>query len=135
MKDFKNYISESFTSGTLGTYLAVQFAAHIKKKFIEWDAYKLGLIDEKGEILKKAKTPEERKALGTFESLARKIKRVLVKYIGDNKMINFLIAAYLIKKESYEPIVEELEEELSSNELELMDKLLYVLEEVNHEKL
>ncbi|WP_298751888.1 hypothetical protein [uncultured Arcobacter sp.] len=86
-------------NSTLTKYLAYRFAVLIKKPFTEWEAFNQGLIDKDGEVIKKPSTPEEKDALDTLSNLVRKIKKVMVKYIGDNKMINFLIASYLLKED------------------------------------
>jgi len=79
---------------------AFRFATILSKPFEEWDAFKFGLIDEKGNFIKKPKTKEEKKSLDAFTNLIRKIKKLLIRYIPDNKLFQFMIAAYLLKTES-----------------------------------
>jgi hypothetical protein len=118
-------------SNALTTYLAYKFGVLLKDPFPDWEAFKLGLIDKKGNLLKKPKTQEEKDALNSSTNLVRKIKKVFVKYIGDNKLINFIIAAYILKKEEFEeehPAVTEVNNELDADEKETM---MIVLEKMS----
>ena len=108
-------------NSTLLTYFAYKIGILLSKPFTEWEAYKLGLIDEKGNVIKKPKTPEEKDALNPFYNLVRKIKYVIVKFVGDNPTVNFLIAFLLVKKESY-----------SENEKNLMIALKNIIQESNY---
>ena len=119
-------------SGALATYMAYQFAKLLKDRFVDWDAYKLGLIDEKGNIIKSPKTKEEKDSLNYLINLARKIKIVLVRYVGDNRMVNFLIAAYLLKSESKQDdsIANEIQESLTAKELLTLDSISLTLVEL-----
>lgn len=84
----------------LVTYMTYRFATNLSKPFKEWPAYEMGLIDEKGVVLRKAKTSEERAAMNAANNLVRKIKRILLHFTRDNRMLNFIIAAYLVKESS-----------------------------------
>ena len=108
-------------NSALLTYFAYKLGILLSKPFTQWEAYKLGLIDDKGNIIKKPTTPEEKNALNTFYNLVRKIKYVIVKFAGDTPAINFLIAFLLVKKESYD-----------ENEKQLMLKLQQIIQETNY---
>lgn len=49
----------------------------LKKPWTEWTAYKLGIIDGQGEVLKNPKTKEELEAYSPFHRSVRHIKRRL----------------------------------------------------------
>ena len=105
--------------------MAVTFAALLAKPFTTWKAYEYGLIDEKGNKLRKPENPFERAALGGIKDFVRKIKRLLIKVVPDSRMLGILIAAFLLKKES--SISEEeqtirniIEKELTENEIDAM---------------
>ena len=110
--------------GAFGKLQAYKFAVLLSKPFTEWDAFKLGIINEKGEILKRPVTSEERNSLDTFENLVRKIKKLLVKYIPDTRFLQFLIAAYLLKNESEYDIFTKITEELSIKEQDMLHGIL-----------
>ena len=67
----------------LDIFIAYKFIQLLVVPFDKTDAYKLGIIDEKGQILKKRKTlktSEEKKAYpSVFYTLVWKMKRVLEK--------------------------------------------------------
>lgn len=73
--------------------------------FDETDAYKLGIIDEKGKILKKAnslKTTEEKDAYSYLHRLVFNMKRIINKLPGGESKLRNIVAAYFLIKESYE---------------------------------
>lgn len=92
--------------------LTYQFLKRFVLPFTSWRAYKLGIIDASGNILKKRKdlkTQEERDAFGTFDLLVLNLKRVLAKVPGGALTIGTAAAAvYLMKEEPTEEDVEQL---------------------------
>jgi len=56
-------------------YVCYKLLSLIGKKYVEFDAYKLGLIDEKGNTLRKSKTKEEREAMTPVVILALEFKK------------------------------------------------------------
>lgn len=83
-------------------YLVYSFIKRLAMPFKKWDAYKLGIIDDKGNILKKRKeftTPQERKAFGVFDLMILKLKKLLAKVPGGSTRIaSYAAALYLIKE-------------------------------------
>ena len=70
--------------------------------FKEWPAYKLGIIDEDGNLLKPRKdrkTIAEREAYGIYDNMIRKLKRLIEKIPGGKTRIaSYAAALYLIKE-------------------------------------
>lgn len=136
LQGFKDRLyAESFLQGisnVAGTWMTYRFAYLIYRKFKEWDAYKLGLIDAQGNIIRDPKTAEEKRSFGAFDNLVRKIKKVITKYAGEAAILNTLLAVYLLKKESYTAeertfnhiIKLEIADELTHEEIDLLEKLL-----------
>lgn len=110
--------------GALSKFQAFLFASLLAKKFTDWDAYKLGLIDKKGKLIKKASSAEEKKALGTFENLVRKVKSVILKFVPDNKYLQFIISAYLLKENENEKHKEIIYNELNEEEKIQLDDII-----------
>lgn len=80
-------------------YLSYKFVRMMGTPFSEWDAYKLGLIDEKGNTIKKATTREEEDAFGAFARMVRNLKRLLAKVPGrSTKLASYAAALWLIKE-------------------------------------
>jgi hypothetical protein len=104
----------------LGTYFKYKIIYNFQKPFTKWSAYKLGLIDENGDIIKKAETKKEKAALDPIINLVRKVKKILVKYIGDRQLVNLLISGYLIT-ESKENILD-LEVLIENQKIDVKDK-------------
>lgn len=83
-------------------FLVYQFIKRLATPFKEWDAYKLGIIDEKGNQLLKRKQfrkQKEHDAFGIFDVMITKLKRLLEKVPGGKTRIaSYAAALYLIKE-------------------------------------
>lgn len=80
------------------------------------NAFKLGLIDDQGNKIKKPKTTEEKSAYNTFHRLVFNIKKLINKVPGGkSKIASYASALYLIKEnaelsdEAIEKIIDELD--------------------------
>jgi hypothetical protein len=128
MSSFKNYLNE----GVVTALIAYSFTSRIATPFDKWKAYKSGMIDVNGKILRKAQTPEEKKQTGTFWNIARKIKILFNKFVPNKKYLALLLGMYLLKKENndqYENMIkEQLDKDLSKNE---HNALIGVLNEIS----
>lgn len=85
--------------------LAYRILSMLVTPFEESDAFKLGIIDAKGKILKKQNqltTGEEKDAYTYLQRLVFNLKRLLNKLPGGDKYTKNLIAAYFLIKESYQ---------------------------------
>lgn len=83
-------------------FLVYQFIKRLATPFNEWEAYKLGIIDEDGNQLKKRKdlvTRKEKDSFGIFDVMIMKLKRLIEKIPGGKSRIGTYAAAlYLIKE-------------------------------------
>ena len=87
-------------------YLVYQTVKRLTTPFKSWDAYKAGIIDDKGNVLKKRNTltPDEQRYWGYFDILTANLKKLLAKIPGgSSRLASIAAAAYLIKehKEDY----------------------------------
>lgn len=84
--------------------------------FKDTAAFKLGIIDEKGTLLKKVSelnTSEERDAYSVLDRLVFNLKRLLIKLPGgDSKLKNIAAAYFLIREAQTHDISDTLEESL-----------------------
>lgn len=84
-------------------FLVYQFIIRLITPFNQWDAYKLGIIDEKGKVLRKRNslsTPQERKAWGYFDILAGNLKKLLAKFPGgESKLVSYAAAGLLLREQ------------------------------------
>ena len=105
-------------------FLLYQFVKRLATPFKEWDAYKLGIIDEKGKVLKKRKdlnTVRERDAFRLFDVLVGNLKKLLAKVPGGSSRIASYAAALLLLREQ-----KNINDELLNN---LEEKFNFYLEE------
>jgi hypothetical protein len=131
MKNF-SVIHEASLNDTAMTLLTWNFGILMTKAFEKWDAYKQGIIDKEGNIIKEPKTAAEKKAFGKMERFILKIKKIMLKYIKSEKLLSILVYAYIIKAESPNIAILELEESLDMEER--MDLITFVTEYYNKNK-
>ncbi len=126
MKTFREYnkLIEMNVTKSMITYLTFKFLLLLKQNFKQWKAYELGLIDETGEIIKKANTKEEKEAIDGLTNLVRKIKKLLSKYIKNEKLLSLLVTMYLLKENNTSQEYSLLESELNTEEKKLLFNIL-----------
>ena len=82
-------------------FLVYQFIRRLATPFDKWDAYKEGVIDDKGNILikKKDRDSKQKKAFGVFDVMVRNMKRILAKLPGGStRLASYAAALFLIKE-------------------------------------
>jgi len=83
-------------------FLVYSFIRKLVTPFEKWEAYKLGIIDEKGNILIKRKDflkKAQREAFGIFDLMILNIKKLLAKVPGgQTKFASYAAALFLIKE-------------------------------------
>lgn len=93
----------SIASAAGNIYFAYQFLTKLVKPFKETDAYKLGIIDEKGKVLRKRstlKTREERESYTVSDTLVFNLKKLLEKVPGGRtRFASFAAALFLLKED------------------------------------
>lgn len=80
-------------------YYTFRFLRQLVTPWNETKAFKLGLVDADGKLLRKARTPEEKDAYTLFFRLVYNIKRLLNKVpFGKTKLASYAAALWLIKE-------------------------------------
>lgn len=86
------------------TYYTYRLVRTLATKWEDQEAYKFGIIDENGKVLRKAstlKTTEEKSAYTLFHRLAFNLKRTLETLpFGKSRFASFAAALFLIKEEA-----------------------------------
>ena len=94
--------------GVVDAFIAYKFIKILVTPFEETDAYKLGIIDANGKILKKRKDlkrSEEKKAYTIIHTLCWNIKKILVKLqVGKSRIGSLAAALYFLKEEGCEMV-------------------------------
>ena len=92
-------INENVVSRTADLFYAFRFLKMLVTPWDKMPAYELELIDDKGKVLKKPKTNEEKSAYTVFHRLVFNIKRLLSKLpFGQTKLASYATALFLIKE-------------------------------------
>ena len=93
----------SVLKGAANLYFLYKFIRILTTPFNESEAYKLGIIDEKGKILKKKsrlKGSEEKEAYTLMHGFTWKMKRLLEKIpFGKSRLASYAAALWFIKEE------------------------------------
>lgn len=100
-------------------FLVYSFIKRLVTPFDQWPAFKLGIIDKDGNILKKKKdlrTIEERNAFGIYDLMVLKLKKLLAKTPGGQSRIASYAAALWLIREHEE--IEQNGEYLSEEDIE-----------------
>jgi hypothetical protein len=106
------------TEGIADTVVVYLIIKKLSTPFEEWDAYKMGIIDEKGKKIRSPKGSKERKAWTVFDRFIANLKRIMTKFVGRSRMAALVTAAVLLR-DSMTPL-------LNGNMLtERMDGLSY----------
>jgi hypothetical protein len=87
-------LNEGILSRTADLFYAFKFLKLLTTSWDKTEAFEKGLIDDKGKLLKKPKTSEEKAAYTVFNRLVFNIKRL----IPGNKIGSYAAALFLIKE-------------------------------------
>jgi len=83
------------------TLYAFRFLKMLTTPWEDTDAFKLGIVDDKGKKLKKPSSREEKDAYTVFHKLVYNIKRLLNKLpFGKSRLASYTAALFLIKEET-----------------------------------
>ena len=99
----KTKIATGVASTAMDLYFVYKFAKFIAMPWESWPAYQLGIIDEKGNVIKKKRSGlEERSNYTLFHRLLRKLKQLMEKVPGMKSKLGKAVAAYFLFKEGME---------------------------------
>jgi hypothetical protein len=130
-------------ASVFNAYLAYQFIKILTTPWNETEAFKNGIVDDEGNILKNSnqlKTDAEKKSFTVFHKIIFNLKRILEKFPGGKSRIATYAAAMALLKENKENLKQEdsqllevalldyiniLEEEYHSKEVEPLNEMWY----------
>jgi hypothetical protein len=107
-------------ASVFNAYLAYQFIKILTTPWKKTDAYKLGIIDDKGTVLRKSadlETSVEKNAYSLVHRLVFNLKKILEKIPGGRSRIASYAAAFALLRENKD-------NDFSESELELFEELL-----------
>jgi len=93
---------QMLNEGVFDLILIYQFVKRLSTPFEEQEAYKLGIIDEKGNRIKskKLETKEEKNAYGYLDRLIFNLKKLIEKVPGGKSRLGSFAAALFLIRES-----------------------------------
>lgn len=100
IRNFRNYLMKSnyiLTESLVSTISIYLILKKLMTNFDQWDAYKLGIIDNNGNKLKHPITSKEREAWDILTRFCWNLKKLSYKFIGKSKFATYFTSAYLIK--------------------------------------
>ena len=94
-------LKEGMLGGAMNLYFIYKFLRILTTPWENTDAFKLGIIDKNGGILRKKitlKSIEEKEAYTMFDRLVWKLKRLIEKIpFGKSRLASYAAALWLIK--------------------------------------
>ena len=103
-------------------YLVYSFLKRLTTPFTEWEAFKLGIIDTEGNVLKKRntfRTFAEKDAFGIFDVVILNIKKLLAKLPGGStRLASYAAALYHMKEWKHFSNESTLTEDVSDEQIE-----------------
>ena len=85
-------------------FLVYQFIKKLVTPFNKWPAYKLGIIDAKGNVIIRRKDftkKEQSKSFGVFDQLVGNVKKLLAKLPGgQTRLASYAAALWLVKEQA-----------------------------------
>lgn len=72
----------SVISKTMDAIYSYRFINLMRKPFTEWEEFKFGIIDEHGNVIRRAKTTKEKDVYTRFHQLVRVMKKNMMRYAG-----------------------------------------------------
>ena len=104
---------------------AFRFVRMLVMKWENWDAYKEGLIDEKGKRIKsvRIKTDAQKNAYTPFIRLVANLKRIIQKIPGGGSKLGSFASALFLLKEKYNMSDDKLRDALQEYGLDTSDIL------------
>jgi hypothetical protein len=98
------------------TFFALRFLRLLTTPWKKTGAYKAGLVDKNGKVLRKPETSEEKSVYNVFHKLVFNVKRLINKIpLGKSTLASYAAALYLVKENTgmSESLLGELLEELT----------------------
>ena len=96
-------MSQYLKEGAVDLFITYKFIRLLTTKWNKTDAYKEGVIDDKGKLLVKSaqRTSAQDKAYTVFDKLVFNIKRILEKVpFGKSQIASYAAALFLLKEET-----------------------------------
>ena len=107
-------LKEGLIGGGLNLYFIYKFLRILTTPWEKSEAFKLGIVDDNGKILKKKrtlKTSEEKDAYTMMHRLVWKLKRLMEKIpFGKSRLASYAAALWLIKEHKFQGTEEQLQE-------------------------
>jgi len=89
-----NYVLTETLSSTLITWYVLK---RLVLPWKEWDAFKVGIIDETGKKIKQPVSSVERDAWTSFDRFMWNLRKILEKFVGGSQLAHYLSAMYLLR--------------------------------------
>ena len=91
----------SLLSRASDTFYAFRFLRLLTTPWRETGAFKAGIIDDTGKVIKKAETQDEKSVYNIFHRLVFNIKRLINKVpLGKSTLASYITSLFLIKEET-----------------------------------
>lgn len=80
------------------TIIAYKILKDLSSPYEEMDAFKLGIIDNKGGKIKSPETTQERDSYDSYTRMILNMRRLMQRFVGTNPTVNKLVSLLLLKE-------------------------------------
>ena len=101
--------------------LAYKILKDISTKWVDFEAYSLGLLDDKGVKLKSPATEQEKNAYDSYWKIVFNLKRILQRLAGKNTISQSIATAFLLKEGFDDKAIDIIVRELDLKDFEFAD--------------
>ena len=85
-------------NGVFDYVYTFQLVKRLGLPFVKWPAFKIGLIDENGVLLRKPTSEDRNTSWGYFDRVVWNIKKIITKFTGQSQLTAALVTMYLLKE-------------------------------------
>lgn len=109
--------------GASNFILAYKILKDISTKWEDYEAYKLGILDDKGNKLKSPETREEKNAYDSYWKIVFNLKRILQRLTGKSNIVQSIATAFLLKEGLEDETIQVIIKDLALKDLEIADTM------------
>ena len=117
-------------NGVFDYVYTFQLVKRLGLPVIKWPAFKIGLIDENGVLLRKPTSEDRNTSWGYFDRMVWNIKKIITKFTGHSQLSAALVSLYLLKEGVGEEKSDEMVEKIFGQEI-LIESSTISISEIN----
>lgn len=114
----------------INLFVLYKIIRELSTPFNQTKAFELGLIDEKGKLLKRPKTKKEKQAYSYFYRFIFNLKRLLAKVGLESRIATFAAALFLLREEENREYEDKELLDIIFENIQYLKENQYIMEEI-----